>query len=138
MILRCSIQTIALCACAIALAAAPARAAFCGPAGDVAAVEKLTIQAYGKASQASHTIDDSYVRIIDVSGNYAYSLTDEDAGPIAFYWNKQNGAWAYVPGAKYPATWPAAIRDGFDKVGTGMLSGNTLCTNPNWKSRSSG
>ena len=87
---------------------------------------------------SSHPIDDSYVRIIDVTGNYAYSLTDEDAGPSAFYWLKQNNAWTYIPGQKYPATWPQAVRDGFDKVGTGMLSGNTLCTNPNWKSRSSG
>ena len=132
------IRTIALSAFALALAAAPARAAFCGPAADVAAVEKLTIETYGKTSQSSHPIDDSYVRIVDITGNYAYSLTDEDAGPIAFYWQKRNNAWAHVPGQTYPATWPQAVRDGFDKVGTGMLSGNTLCTNPNWKSRSSG
>lgn len=135
---RRSIRTLALAAAAIGLAAAPARAAFCGPSADVAAVEKLTIHTYGKTSQMSHPIDDSYVRIVDVTGSYAYSLTDEDAGPIAFYWHKQNNAWTYVPGQTNPATWPQAVRDGFDKVGTGMLSGNTLCTNPNWKSRSSG
>ena len=61
------IRTIALSACALALAAAPARAAFCGPATDVAAIEKLTIQTYGKTSQMTHPIDETYVRIVDVS-----------------------------------------------------------------------
>jgi hypothetical protein len=135
--LRRSISSVALAACALALVAAPARAAFCGPAGDVATIEKHTIQTFNQASQ-SHPIDDSYVRIVDVTGSYAYSLIQMDAGPMAFYWRKQDDAWTHVPGQSYPATWPADIRDGFDKVGTGMLSGNTLCTNPNWKSRGSG
>jgi hypothetical protein len=131
------VQIVALAMGALVLAAAPARAAFCGSSSDVAAVEKLTIQTYGKSAPA-HPIDDSYVRVIDVAGDYAYSLTQEDAGPIAFYWQKHDGAWTYVPGLQYPASWPAPVRDSFDKAGTGMLSGNTLCTNPNWKSRGSG
>jgi hypothetical protein len=137
MILQHPIQIAALVFGALGLAAAPARAAFCGPSTDVAAVEKLTIQTYAKAAPA-HPIDDSYVRIVDVNGSFAYSLTEEDAGPIAFYWQKHDDAWTYVPGLSYPATWPATVRDGFDKVGTGMLSGNTLCTNPNWRNRGSG
>jgi hypothetical protein len=137
MILRHPILIAALAVGTLILAAAPARAEFCGPSSDVAAVEKLTLQTYGKAPNA-HQIDDSYVRIVDVAGNFAYSLTDEDAGPIAFYWTKRNDTWTYVPGTRYPAAWPVTVREGFDKVGTGMLSGNTLCTNPNWRSRSSG
>jgi hypothetical protein len=122
---------------ALGLAATPARAAFCGSSSDVAAIEKLTLQTYAKLSHG-RVVDDSYVRVIDVDGNFAYSLTQEDAGPIAFYWQKNDEAWTYVPGLSYPATWPAAVRDRIDKVGTGMLSGNTLCTNPNFKSRGSG
>ena len=136
--LRRSISIVALSACGLVLAAAPARAAFCGPAGDVAAIEKLTIATQNQMSSGNHPIDDSYVRLIDVTGTYAYSLTQQDAGPLAYYWLKAGGAWTLVPGQTYPATWPADIRDGFDKVGNGMLSGNTTCTNPNWKSRGSG
>ena len=108
-----------------ALTVAPASAAFCGQPDDVAAVVRLTIATYPKISQSNHAIDASYIKIVEVNGTYAYSVTDTGSQRIRFYSEKPTGTWRFAAANRAPADWPKPLLSFFEA--------DNNCNNPNWK-----
>jgi hypothetical protein len=128
--------TIALASIAFGLAVTPAQAAFCGVPDDIIPIQKLTIAAYPKISHRNHSIDQSYIRIIDINGTYASSVTDERAGRISFYWEKPTGTWTLASANHGPSGWPKEVLAFFEDDAKPSVGGQPSCNNPNWKSHS--
>ena len=128
-------MSFSLAAIAATLTAAPAPAAFCGVPDDINPVVKLTIAKYPAISHANDAIDESYIRIVDVNGTYAYSLTDDGAHRIRFYWEKPTGTWGFVGANREPADWPKPLPGFFEGDDKALSSALPSCNNPNWKKR---
>lgn len=91
----------------------PARAAACGPATDVAAIEKLTIKTHNEQpaskTQRIPQIDETYIYQVDAHGDYDYSMIAGPWGMGTHYWYRDAGGWHYVPDGPL-ASWPANVR----------------------------
>jgi hypothetical protein len=122
-------------ALAAGAATTPAQAAFCGQPFDVAPIVKLTIATYPKISHATHPIDQSYIRAIDVNGTYAYSVTEDSARTITFYWEKPTGTWSFVDANREPSTWPKPLLAFFESDRKSLNGAHPDCNNPDWKKR---
>ncbi|HUY41831.1 MAG TPA: hypothetical protein VMV82_09720 [Candidatus Dormibacteraeota bacterium] len=93
----------------------PAPAAYCGPPATTTTLEKLSITTYpGPHYPKYHSIDATYVRMIDVHDGYAMSMTEEDRGPIFYFWFLSDRGWVYVPTLGPPASWPTQVRQHFN------------------------
>ena len=117
------------------------RAAFCGPAADTTAIEKLTIQAHNTNPLSKvHQIDETFVFQVDAQGDYGYSMVGMPQGMGSYYWHRDDSGWHLVPSGNPPASWPAQVRTHFDNDVNSMGYGNgkTRCANPNYKDRSAG
>ena len=123
---------------AFALTAAPSRAAFCGPSADVSSIEKLTIQNhFANAGPGNFAINATHIWQIDVDGAYAFSRTNEDKGPVTYYWALGDSGWKFVDSFP-PSSWPQSILTRFSATGDSVQSAKPRCMNPNYVPQSSG
>lgn len=119
-----SIVLVAFAAAALTANLQPASAAYCGPAADSRAVEKLAIK------QFRHKIDKTYVMNVDVIGNWARADVSY-SGEAFLFFHKANGAWTFQ-GNFPPKMLPASAAKQFD------ARQYPRCKNPAFIARGSG
>ena len=121
------------------LSCVPARAAYCGPSTDTAAIEKLTIQAHNtNPISGVHPIDETYVFQVHADGDYGYSMIGMPQGMGFYYWYRNDAGWHIVPSGDMPESWPAQVRAHFNNDVNSMEYGKVNCANPHYKHRASG
>jgi hypothetical protein len=136
--MRTSLATVAAAlVCAASFQPRPASAAYCGPSADTAAIERRTVQSFGKVPKPGQArIDRSNIMAVAVSGDYAESFV-EFAGQRTMFFRRTGGQWRYA-GDFIPAAWPSNVKKKLTAIGDERSNGSTQCGNPHFTSRGSG